>query len=68
LVEVPDEFGTTTMIASPADFYGTPWAPRWIAPKLGEHTDAVLAELGKSTSEIDALRAAGAVIQHQDDD
>jgi crotonobetainyl-CoA:carnitine CoA-transferase CaiB-like acyl-CoA transferase len=67
LVDVPDEFGTTTMIASPADFHGTPWTPRWIAPKLGEHTDAVLTELGKSADDIDALHAAGAVIQHADD-
>jgi len=34
-----------TMVATPADFHGTPWAPRWTAPKLGEHTDEVLAEL-----------------------
>jgi crotonobetainyl-CoA:carnitine CoA-transferase CaiB-like acyl-CoA transferase len=63
LVDVPDEFGTTTMIASPSDFYGTPWAPRWVAPKLGEHTDSVLAELGKSPDDIAALHAAGAAIQ-----
>jgi crotonobetainyl-CoA:carnitine CoA-transferase CaiB-like acyl-CoA transferase len=66
LVEVPDEFGTTTMIASPADFHGTPWAPRWIAPKLGEHTDAVLAELGKTPDQIDALHATGAAVQFND--
>jgi crotonobetainyl-CoA:carnitine CoA-transferase CaiB-like acyl-CoA transferase len=33
------------MVATPADFHGTPWAPRSVAPKLGEHTDEVLAEL-----------------------
>jgi crotonobetainyl-CoA:carnitine CoA-transferase CaiB-like acyl-CoA transferase len=63
LVDVPDEFGTTTMISSPADFHGTPWAPRWIAPKLGEHTDAVLAQIGRSPEEIAALHDGGAVIQ-----
>ena len=63
LVDVPDEFGTTTMIASPADFGGTPWAPRWVAPKLGEHTHEVLTELGKSPADIAALEAAGAVTQ-----
>jgi crotonobetainyl-CoA:carnitine CoA-transferase CaiB-like acyl-CoA transferase len=33
------------MVATPADFGGTPWAPRSIAPGIGEHTDEVLAEL-----------------------
>ena len=67
LVEVPDEFGTTTMIASPADFSGTPWAPRWVAPKLGEHTHAVLAELGRTPEQVAALEASGAVRQHAGD-
>lgn len=44
LVDVPDAYGTTTMVASPTDFHGTPWSPRWIAPQLGEHTDEVLGE------------------------
>jgi crotonobetainyl-CoA:carnitine CoA-transferase CaiB-like acyl-CoA transferase len=67
LVDVPDELGTTTMIASPADFHGTPWAPRWIAPKLGEHTDEVLAELGRTPQQIAAMHEAGAVVQHTGD-
>ena len=33
LVEVPDEFGTTTMLASPADFHGTPGRPRSDRPR-----------------------------------
>ena len=57
LIEVPDEYGTTTMIASPADFHGTPGEPRWIAPKLGEHTAEVLRELGRSDEVIEALFA-----------
>ncbi|MEO6123986.1 MAG: CoA transferase [Ilumatobacteraceae bacterium] len=61
LVEVPDEFGTTTMIASPADFGGTPWAPRWIAPRLGEHTASILHEMGRSDEQIDILVASGSV-------
>ena len=61
LVEVPDEYGTTTMIASPADFHGTPWSPRWIAPRLGEHTDDVLHEMGRSDAEIEALVDGGSV-------
>ena len=45
------------MIASPADFHGTPSEPRWIAPKLGEHTADVLRELGRSDAVIEDLFA-----------
>jgi crotonobetainyl-CoA:carnitine CoA-transferase CaiB-like acyl-CoA transferase len=45
IVDVPDGEGTVPMIATPVDFDGTPWAPRSVAPCLGEHTDEVLAEL-----------------------
>ena len=61
LVEVPDEYGSTTMIASPADFHGTPWAPRWIAPKLGEHTIEILKSIGRTDDQIAALEKAGVV-------
>jgi crotonobetainyl-CoA:carnitine CoA-transferase CaiB-like acyl-CoA transferase len=46
LVDVPDGTSTTTMVASPVDFYGTPWSPRSTAPALGQHTEEVLRELG----------------------
>ncbi len=45
VVDVPDEEGSMTMVATPADFHGTPAGPRFRAPKLGEHTEEVLAEL-----------------------
>ena len=45
LVDVPDGTSTTTMVATPVDFHGTPWAPRSMAPELGAHTEEVLAEL-----------------------
>jgi crotonobetainyl-CoA:carnitine CoA-transferase CaiB-like acyl-CoA transferase len=45
IVYVPDADGTVPMVASPADFHGTPAEPRSTAPQLGEHTAEVLAEL-----------------------
>ncbi|MBN8442246.1 MAG: CoA transferase [Thauera sp.] len=39
----------------------TPGGTEWIGPKLGEHSDAVLSELGYSATEITTLRAAGAI-------
>lgn len=46
LVDVPDgDGGSLPMVATPADFHGTPWAPRSAAPKLGEHTEEILNEL-----------------------
>lgn len=40
-----DRQAVVPMVATPADFQGTPWAPRSVAPRLGEHTDEVLTEL-----------------------
>jgi len=45
IVDVPDEESSVAMVATPADFHGTPWAPRWVAPQLGQHTDEVVGEL-----------------------
>jgi len=45
IVYVPDGASSTPMVATPADFHGTPWAPRAGAPALGEHTDEILAAL-----------------------
>jgi crotonobetainyl-CoA:carnitine CoA-transferase CaiB-like acyl-CoA transferase len=42
-------------------FQGTPSSIRRPAPMLGEHSDEILAELGKSAADIAALKAAGAV-------
>ncbi|MFV9633422.1 CaiB/BaiF CoA transferase family protein [Mycobacterium neumannii] len=48
IVYVPDGEGAAPMVASPADFSGTPWEPRWAAPRLGQHTDEITAELKTS--------------------
>ena len=45
VVYVPDGDAGVPMVATPADFHGTPWSPRSVAPEIGEHTDEVLAEL-----------------------
>jgi crotonobetainyl-CoA:carnitine CoA-transferase CaiB-like acyl-CoA transferase len=45
VVYVPDGDGGGPMVATPADFHGTPAEPRSVAPRLGEHTDEILAEL-----------------------
>ncbi|OBJ86414.1 CaiB/BaiF CoA transferase family protein [Mycobacterium asiaticum] len=45
IVDVPDGDASVPMVATPADFRGTPWSPRSVAPKLGQHTDEVHAEL-----------------------
>ncbi|HEV7361218.1 MAG TPA: CoA transferase, partial [Mycobacterium sp.] len=45
IVDVPDGESGVSMVATPADFHGTPWAPRSAAPELGQHTDEILAEL-----------------------
>ena len=54
------QHGAYRLIANPIRTAGaeTPAVP---APVLGEHTDAVLAELGYSPDKIMALRAAGIV-------
>ncbi len=39
----------------------TPGSIRLLPPKLGEHTDAILAELGYASQDIAQWRAAGAI-------
>jgi crotonobetainyl-CoA:carnitine CoA-transferase CaiB-like acyl-CoA transferase len=51
----------TSTISSPINVHGVAKVPAKRAPALGEHNEAVLTELGFSTSEIDALRESGAV-------
>ncbi|HUG38096.1 MAG TPA: CoA transferase, partial [Candidatus Limnocylindrales bacterium] len=46
---------------TPVDLSETPGTFRHRAPTLGEHTDAILAELGYGADEISAFRARGVV-------
>ena len=62
VVQVPDEQGSLPMLATPVDFGGRPPAPRWRAPRLGEHTRALLAELGFDQSAAASLLADGVAV------
>jgi crotonobetainyl-CoA:carnitine CoA-transferase CaiB-like acyl-CoA transferase len=53
--------GKFPMLGRPFHFEKTPWRIRQAAPMLGQHTDAILGEIGKSGNDIAALRASGAV-------
>lgn len=60
VVYVPDAESSVPMVASPADFSGTPWEVRSCAPELGEHTEAVLAELAQRSAISPSHTGAGA--------
>jgi crotonobetainyl-CoA:carnitine CoA-transferase CaiB-like acyl-CoA transferase len=45
MVDLPHGESAIAMVATPADFHGTPWSPRSAAPELGQHTDEIRAEL-----------------------
>jgi crotonobetainyl-CoA:carnitine CoA-transferase CaiB-like acyl-CoA transferase len=49
--------GDVEVVGQPIELSRTPWSIRSATPEPGEHTDAVLAELGYGTKEIAALHA-----------
>jgi crotonobetainyl-CoA:carnitine CoA-transferase CaiB-like acyl-CoA transferase len=53
--------GDTEVVGQPIELSRTPWSIRSASPEPGEHTDSVLTELGYSSNEIAALRAAKVV-------
>jgi formyl-CoA transferase len=51
----------TSTISSPLQVHGVTKVPAKRAPKIGEHNEEVLRQLGFSAAEIDGLRANGAI-------
>ena len=60
-VEVPGPDGPVEMVATPADFSETQWAPRGIAPELGQHTEEVLLEMGYDWDQIIPMKESGVI-------
>jgi crotonobetainyl-CoA:carnitine CoA-transferase CaiB-like acyl-CoA transferase len=53
--------GAFTYVGEPVIVDGRPYRLRRPAPGLGEHTDEVLGELGRSAADVAALRQAGVI-------
>jgi crotonobetainyl-CoA:carnitine CoA-transferase CaiB-like acyl-CoA transferase len=53
--------GPITIVPAPVQFSETPACPPSTAPELGQHTDAILTELGYHADDIARLRARGAI-------
>jgi formyl-CoA transferase len=51
----------TSTISSPLQVHGVAKVPAKRAPKIGEHNEEVLRQLGFSAAEIEGLRASGAI-------
>ncbi len=60
-VDVPGPEGPIQGVATPADFYGTPWQPQGYVPELGQHTEEILLELDYDWDRIVALKEGGVI-------
>ncbi|MBB6576930.1 crotonobetainyl-CoA:carnitine CoA-transferase CaiB-like acyl-CoA transferase [Comamonas odontotermitis] len=56
-----DGIGTISTVASPMRLTATPPVVRRPPPAMGQHTDEILAEMGRSQAEIAQLRESGVV-------
>ncbi len=59
--KVPTGDGEAEMVATPADFQGTPWAPSTMSPELGQNSEEILLELGMDWEEIGRLKSNGVI-------
>ena len=48
--------GRIELVGQPVRFHRTPWRMRSASPEMGEHTEAILADLGYAESDIADLR------------
>ena len=60
-MSVPTAPAPAPISATPVRLAATPGEIRRRAPRLGEHTDEVLRELGYAVADIERLRARGVV-------
>ena len=55
----------TSTVSSPIQVHGVTKVPARRAPRIGEHNDEVLKELGFTTNDIEGLRASGTIPPRQ---
>ncbi len=59
--KVPTAEGEAEMVATPADFCGTPWSASAMSPELGQNSEEILLELGIDWEEIGRLKSRGVI-------
>jgi crotonobetainyl-CoA:carnitine CoA-transferase CaiB-like acyl-CoA transferase len=59
--KVPTAEGEAEMVATPADFCGTPWSAAAMSPELGQNSEEILLELGMDWEEIGRLKSRGVI-------
>jgi crotonobetainyl-CoA:carnitine CoA-transferase CaiB-like acyl-CoA transferase len=59
--KVPTAEGEAEMVATPADFCGTPWSASAMSPELGQNSEEILLGLGIDWEEIGRLKSRGVI-------